>query len=256
MGAKTMAASTAGLVTEQDTEDKSCLTSQVKTKPCGTHAMEMPREHTHTSEYVGMPLFISFSFLSTSLSVCTENTHKMGWRGKLRETLHKDSRRAAQRNKWSGVSCECLLHFPLARHKRPERHAPLRTSAARGASSCTTAPASCRRPGTRTGRRPSRQPTPRAPACRDKRPKSSAWAKSRLTKKKKGTFYYRNISGDEFIFSTVFKLNQKIAAGENYSHYGYILIRKTIGLYVTRQNCNYFATDGNSSRRIRRSSFA
>ena len=37
---------------------------------------------------------ISFSILSTSLSVCTENTNKIGQRGKLCDTLHNDSRRA------------------------------------------------------------------------------------------------------------------------------------------------------------------
>ena len=36
-------------------------------------------------------------------------------------------------------------------YKTQRGRAPLRTSAARGARSCTTAPASCRRPGTRTG---------------------------------------------------------------------------------------------------------
>ena len=43
---------------------------------------------------------------------------------------------------------------------------------------------------------------------------------------KEGTFYYRNNSGEEFIFFTVLKKIKKVAAGENYSHYGYILIRK------------------------------
>ena len=45
-------------------------------------------------------------------------------------------------------------------------------------------------------------------------------------KRDEGTFHYRNMSGDEFIFYYGFKLNQKIAARENYRHYGYILIRK------------------------------
>ena len=34
-----------------------------------------------------------------------------------------------------------------------------------------------------------------------------------------GTFYYRHISGEEFFFITVLQKFQKIAAGENYSHY-------------------------------------
>ena len=51
---------------------------------------------------------------------------------------------------------------------------------------------------------------------------------SRLLKKKEGTFYYRNISGDEFIFITVLNKFQKLAAGENYSHYSFILIVRVI----------------------------
>ena len=62
---------------------------------------------------------------------------------------------------------------------------------------------------------------------------------SRLLKKKEGTFYYRNISGDEFIFITVLNKFQKLAAGENYSHYSFILIPKQKGC-----NCNHFAKDG------------
>ena len=45
-------------------------------------------------------------------------------------------------------------------------------------------------------------------------------------KKKEGTLYYRNISGEEFIFITVLNKFQKLAAGENYSHYSLILIPK------------------------------
>ena len=44
---------------------------------------------------------------------------------------------------------------------------------------------------------------------------------------KEGTFYYRNISGEEFFFfATVLNKFQKLAAGENYSHYSFILIPK------------------------------
>ena len=52
--------------------------------------------------------------------------------------------------------------------------------------------------------------------------------KGRLTKEKneEGTFYYRNISGEGIIFITVLNKIKKIAAGENYSHYSFILIRK------------------------------
>ena len=52
--------------------------------------------------------------------------------------------------------------------------------------------------------------------------------KGRLTKEKneEGTFYYRNISGEGIFFITVLIKSKKIAAGENYSHYSFILIRK------------------------------
>ena len=57
--------------------------------------------------------------------------------------------------------------------------------------------------------------------------------------KKEETFYYRNISGEEFIFITVLNKFQKIAAGENYSHYSFILIQKQLAC-----NCNDFVEDG------------
>ena len=58
-------------------------------------------------------------------------------------------------------------------------------------------------------------------------------------KTKEGTFYYMNISGDEFIFITVLNKFKKIAAGENYSHYSFFLIQKQKGC-----NCNDFVEDG------------
>ena len=45
---------------------------------------------------------------------------------------------------------------------------------------------------------------------------------------KKGPFYYRNISGEEFIFITVLNKFQKLAAGENYRRYSFILIPKQL----------------------------
>ena len=57
-------------------------------------------------------------------------------------------------------------------------------------------------------------------------------------KTKEGTFYYRNISGEEFIFITVLNKFQEIAAGENYSHYSFILIRKQKAC-----NCNDFVEE-------------
>ena len=56
---------------------------------------------------------------------------------------------------------------------------------------------------------------------------------------KEGPLYYRNISGEEIIFITVLNKFQKIAAGENYSHYSFILIPKQKG-----RNCNHFAKHG------------
>ena len=44
--------------------------------------------------------------------------------------------------------------------------------------------------------------------------------------KTEGTFYYRNISGEEFFCITFLNKFQKLAAGENYSHYSFILIPK------------------------------
>ena len=58
-------------------------------------------------------------------------------------------------------------------------------------------------------------------------PPSSLLLSFQRTKKKEGPFYYRNISGEEFIFFiTVLNKFQKLAAGENYSHYSFILIPK------------------------------
>ena len=63
--------------------------------------------------------------------------------------------------------------------------------------------------------------------------------RSQPHKKEEGTFYYRNISGDDLFFITVLNKFQKIAAGENYSHYSFILIQKQKGC-----NCNDFLKDG------------
>ena len=68
---------------------------------------------------------------------------------------------------------------------------------------------------------------------------------------KKGTFYYRIISGEGINFYYSVKLTQKkIAAGENYSHYSFILNRKQKG-----GNCNHLLADGILSS-MRRSSVA
>ena len=181
-----MAASTAGPVTEQDRKDRSCLTSQIETKPCGTHAMEMPREHTQAD---------ASESRYTVLHICTsENAHKMGCRGKLCDTLHKDSHRATPTK-------ACSSSAPRASRalQGPGRRC---TNAARRANPCKTAPASCRRPGTRTGQRRGRHPTPGDPALWTRaKQKRKFGQKGRLTKEKKreGTFFYRNISGERII---------------------------------------------------------
>ena len=70
------------------------------------------------------------------------------------------------------------------------------------------------------------------PCCRlclhEQKQKRKFGQKGRLTKEKneEGTFYYRNISGEGIIFITVLNKIKKIAAGENYSHYSFIFIRK------------------------------
>ena len=164
-----MAASTAGLVTEQDTKDRSCLTSQIETKPCGTHAMEMPREHTQADA--------SESRYTVSHICTSENAHKMGCRGKLCDTLHKDSHRATPTK-------ACSSSAPRASRalQGPGRRC---TNAARRANPCKTAPASCRLPGTRTGRRRGRHPTPGDPASWTRvKTKAQIWAKGPPDKKK------------------------------------------------------------------------
>ena len=85
-------------------------------------------------------------------------------------------------------------------------------SAARRANLCTTAQASCRPPGTRTGRRRGRHPTPGDPALWTRaKTKAQIWAKGPpdKRKKKRGTFYYRNISGEEIYFYNNLKLIPK-----------------------------------------------
>ena len=51
---------------------------------------------------------------------------------------------------------------------------------------------------------------------------------------KEGPFDYRNISGEEFIFITVLNKFQKLAAGENYSHYRFILIPKQLACNASK----------------------
>ena len=51
---------------------------------------------------------------------------------------------------------------------------------------------------------------------------------------REGPFYYRNISGEEFIFITVFNKFRKLAAGKNYSHYSFKLIPKQKGCNASK----------------------
>ena len=98
-------------------------------------------------------------------------------------------------------------------YKTQRGPAPLRTSAARRASSCTTAPASCRRPGTRTGCRSGRNPTPGAQLAAMSDQNRAFGQKADWTcdppHKKKGTFNYRNISSEGIIMHYSCKINSE-----------------------------------------------
>ena len=113
---------------------------------------------------------------------------------------------------------------------------------------CTTAPASCRLPGTRTGRRRGRHPTPIDPASWTRaRTKAQIWAKGppdKRKKRKRNLFITGIFPARELFLITVLNKFQKLAAGENYSHYSFILIPKQKGC-----NCNHFAKHGNSLRK-------
>ena len=112
-------------------------------------------------------------------------------RGSNAESSHLCNSCQQKRNKWVGVSCDCLLNFPPApisaqsvtRIEGPGRRC---TSAARRANLCTTAPASCRPPGTRTGRRRGRHSTPGDLALWTRaKTKAQIWAKGPTDQKKK-----------------------------------------------------------------------
>ena len=78
---------------------------------------------------------------------------------------HSDTQGTAQKSPC--VNTNVLVTIPACSHQRPERHAHCRrrcTSAARSANLYKTAQASCRPPGTRTGR--GRHPTPPALSTR------------------------------------------------------------------------------------------
>ena len=65
-----------------------------------------------------------------------------------------------------------------------------------------------------------------------------------LLKKREGTFYYRNISGEEFIFYYSLKLipkNRRRVKLQGVT----VLYEFQNNRPVTRQNCNYFRGDGN-----------
>ena len=118
--------------------------------------------HLRPSPFPSSLLNLFFSQSGKPVQDTQENGHMSGKPGRTHMTM----------DTWN-----MFFFFFFKTQRGP---AALRTSAARGASSCTTATASCRRPGTRTGCRSGRHPTPGAPACRDERPKSCVWEKGRL----------------------------------------------------------------------------
>ena len=106
------------------------------------------------------------------------------------------------------------------------KHSQQKLAHVRAVGTSTRAVAWCRPPRTRTGRRRGRHPTPGDPALWTRaKQKRKFGQKGRLTKKRDlfitGIFPARNL-----FFITVLNKFQKLAAGENYSHYSFILIPK------------------------------
>ena len=130
-------------------------------------------------------------------------------------------------------ACEISRLLPSAPRASRALQGPGRrcTNAARRANPCKTAPASCRLPGTPTGRRRGRHPTPGDPASWTRaKTKAQIWAKGPPDKKKEGTFYYKNISGEEFIFYYSFKLIPKTRRRGKLQSLQFKINSKTIGL--------------------------
>ena len=117
---------------------------------------------------------------------------------------------------------------PHCSHESPERHAhcsPGRrcTSAARRANHCKTAPASCRRPGTRTRRRRGRHTTPRSPALGTRaKQKRKFGQKGRLNVRSTAQKKKRNLKLQKNILLEIFSINflhqfEKICTTSNLS---------------------------------------
>ena len=140
-----------------------CVTRE---KPClrRCHGITHKQRRTHTE------LPIASLFPVPLPSADTENTRKMGSRDQLCGKPHNHRR------------------HPSAPRASRALQGPARqcTSAASRANPCKTAPASCRRPGTRTGRRQGRHPTPGSAALRTRaKQKRKFGQKGRLTKEQK-----------------------------------------------------------------------
>ena len=99
-----------------------------------------------------------------------------------------------------------------------------------GCPPCTTAPASCRRPRTRTGRRPSRHPEPQHAAMSDQNRALGQEADWPEKKKSKGTFCCKNISGEGIILNYSLKLIQKTRRRGKLQALRQHINSKTIGL--------------------------
>ena len=144
-----------------------------------------------------------------------------------------------------------LVTIPACSHQRPERHAHrgLRDDGV-PVLHVQPVPARLRQLRVVVEELEQDEPTPRAPACRDERPKSCAWAKGRLTKeKKRGDFllqeYFRR--GNYFVLQ--FEINsEKSTPGEitDISVVYYFKNNQT----ATRQICNHFCKDGNNNNNV------
>ena len=136
---------------------------------------KMPRDHTKATQNAHRATHSVSIPCPTSLSRHREHTQN-GSRDQLcgkphNHRRHPSAPRASRALQGRGRQC---------------------TNAASRANPCKTAPASCRRPGTRTGRRQGRHPTPGSPALWTRaKQKRKFGQKGRLTKekKKRGDFF-------------------------------------------------------------------
>ena len=139
-----------------------------------------------------------------------------------------------QQNKWSGVSCEWLLHFPPA----PISAQSVTRIAESGTTvyDCASFVSSSRNSNRRALRS---SPHARRPSIVDTSKNKSANLGKRAAWQKKDLFLTRIFPARNLFLITVLNKFQKLAAGENYSHYSFKLIPKQKGC-----NCNHFVEDG------------